>query len=63
MLLFITSDIELHDYVFGDSYIVQCKSSVDVCISTKIQWLLFMKTCYKHVDKYLCTVLIAYVCC
>jgi len=27
---------------------------VDVCIWTKIQWLLFMKTCCEHLDKYSC---------
>jgi hypothetical protein len=63
MLLFITSDIQLHDYMFGESYIVQCRYNVDVCISTKIQWLLFMKTCCKHLDKYLCMIVIAYMCC
>jgi hypothetical protein len=43
-----------------ESYIV----SVDVCILTKIQWLLFMKICWRQLVKYLCIILmIVYVCC
>jgi hypothetical protein len=37
---------------------------VDVCIWTKIQWLLLMKMHCMHLDKYLCRVpIIVYVCC
>jgi hypothetical protein len=47
-----------------ESYIVQCRFSVNACILTKIQWLLFMKICWRQLVKYLCIVLmIVYVCC
>jgi hypothetical protein len=47
-----------------ESYIVHYKFSVDACIWTKIQWLLFMKTCWKQLVKYLCIIIIiVYVCC
>jgi hypothetical protein len=46
-----------------ESYIVQCKSSVNVCIWTKIQWLLFMKICWWQLVRYLYIILmIAYMC-
>jgi hypothetical protein len=46
-----------------ESYVVHCRFGVDVCIWTKIQWLLFMKTCCEHLDKYSCMVImIVYVC-
>jgi hypothetical protein len=45
-----------------ESYIVQCKFSVDACILSKIQRLLFMKLCWRQLVKYLCIVpMIAYV--
>jgi len=48
-----------------ESYIVYWRSSVDAWIWIKIQWLLFMKTCWRQFVKYLCilVLMIAYVCC
>ncbi len=52
-------------FVIGvfESYIMQHKSHVLACIWI-MQWLLFMKMCCKHLDKYLYMVpMIVFVCC
>jgi hypothetical protein len=35
-----------------ESFIMQRKSSVVACIQIKVQWLLFMKMCCRHLDKF-----------
>jgi len=47
-----------------ESYIVHFRSNLDVCIWTNIQWLLFMKTCWRQLVRCLFIVpMIVYVCC
>lgn len=46
-----------------ESYIVECKLGLETCILINIQRLLFIKTCWKQLVKYLSMVpMLAYVC-